>query len=61
MKKKLAIGIGIAIIAIVIGIVAYASNVSELEIEGPTTDTAPKGKNYTVTLTETLGTTDKGP
>jgi hypothetical protein len=61
MKKTLAIGIGIAIIAIVIGVMAYASNVSELKIEGPTTDAVPKGKNYTVTLTETLGAADKGP
>ena len=63
MKKMLAIGIGIAIIAIIIGVVAYTgNNVTESKNTGESsTNVISKGKNYSVTLTENLGVQDKGP
>ena len=64
MKKTVLIGIGI-IVAVTIALVVIAydrNNIDESQnLDELLPNVIPKGKNYSVTLTENVGVKDTGP
>lgn len=55
MKKVLAIGIGIALALVAVGIVYFVSNENIIKNPNQSTVGTVKPKNYTISLSETVG------
>lgn len=63
MKKTVLIGIGIIVVIIALVMISYdRNNIDESQnLDELLPNVVPKGKNYSITLTENVGVKDTGP